>query len=232
MTRNPLRSVFRTTLAAVAALVVLRVTGSVVLGFRDYFPANFGSDFLRGRESYFFGPYQSAFYTHILSGPLALVFGLVLLSDRFRTWSPTAHRVLGRIQGLNVLFVVCPSGLWMAWYAATGPIAAVSFALLAIATGACTALGWRAAVRGQYGLHKRWMNRSFVLLCSAVVLRVAGGLGTVLEVESPWYDQIASWACWTVPLAALEVKGIWRFARGRRPSRPGAVQPPVTASTQ
>lgn len=218
-------------LAALAALVVLRVTAAVVLSFRDYFPANFDSDFLRGRERYFSGPYQAAFYTHILSGPLSLIVGLILVNDRLRSWSPRTHRLLGRIQGLDVLFVVCPSGLWMAWYAATGPVAVASFGLLAILTGVCTAMGWRAAIKGQYGLHKRWMNRSFALLCSAVVLRVVGGLGTVLQVQSPWYDQVASWACWIVPLTVLEARGIWRFFRSRQATRPAAARPPGTVST-
>jgi uncharacterized membrane protein len=212
-------------LAGVVALVVLRVTAAVVLGFRSYFPADFDSDFLQGRESYFYGPYQGAFYTHILSGPLSLILGLILLSDRIRTSYPAAHRMLGRVQGVDVLFVVCPSGLWMAWYAASGPVAAASFGLLAIVTAACTAMGWRAAVSGQYGLHKRWMNRSFVLLCSAVVLRVVGGLGAVLQVQASWYDPAASWACWMIPLVAFEAKGIWRFARSRRALGPVMADP-------
>ena len=36
-----------------AALLVTKITASVVLDYRDYFPANFDSDFLRGREAYF-----------------------------------------------------------------------------------------------------------------------------------------------------------------------------------
>jgi hypothetical protein len=48
------------------------------------------------------------------------------------------------------------------------------------------------------------MARSFVLLCSAVVLRVAGGLATVAGVQSEWFDPVASWACWLLPLTAYE----------------------------
>jgi hypothetical protein len=139
--------------------------------------------------------------------------------------------MLGRVQGVDVLLVVCPSGLWMAWYAASGPMAAASFGLLAIVTAACTAMGWRTAVAGQYGLHKRWMNRSYVLLCSAVVLRVVGGLGTVLQVQATWYDSVASWACWVIPLAVFEAKAFWRFVRSRRAPRPVIAGSPGTAPT-
>ena len=67
-----------------AVLLVCKTTVSVLLGFRDYFPPDFRSDFLLGRRTYFFGPYQWAFYAHIISGPITLVTGMVLISDSAR----------------------------------------------------------------------------------------------------------------------------------------------------
>ena len=205
----------RRALVVVVALLICKVTVAVMLGYSKYFPPNFQSDFLQGREGYFFGMYQWAFYPHIASGPAALFLGMLLISERFRLRFPTWHRRLGRVHVLNVLFVVSPSGLWMAYYTSTGTIAAISFAILAVATATCSALGWRAAVRRQFAIHRRWMTRSFVLLGSAVVLRIFGGLGTVLEVRSPWFDPVASWASWLVPLILLELSRLklWRTIR-------------------
>lgn len=186
------------------ALLILKVTAAVVWNDRNYLPPNFSSDFLRGRESYFWSGYHWPFYTHIASGPLSLLLGLILLSKTFRLRFPEWHRRLGRAQGLCVLLLVAPSGLAMAWYAQPGPIAALSFATLALATAACVALGWRAAVRRRFADHQRWMTRTFVLLCSAVALRVLGGLATVTGITAPWFDPAAAWACWLVPLAAYE----------------------------
>jgi uncharacterized membrane protein YozB (DUF420 family) len=90
----------------------------------------------------------------------------------------------------------------MAWYAATGTIAAIGFAALSVATGICAAKGWHAAIRRQFDQHRRWMLRCFVLLCSAVVLRVIGGLADVLGTE--WTYPIAAWSSWFVPLVLLE----------------------------
>lgn len=59
-----------------AYLLVCKTIVSVLFTFRDYFPPNFRSDFLLGRNEYFFGAYQWAFYTHIISGPFALFSGL------------------------------------------------------------------------------------------------------------------------------------------------------------
>jgi hypothetical protein len=54
--------------------------------------------------------------------------------------------------------------------------------------------------------HRRWMWRTFVLLCSAVVLRILGGLATVLELDAEWLYPLSTWACWLVPLLVLEIR--------------------------
>ena len=113
---------------------MLKVTAAVVLKYVEYVPPDFNSDFLQGRDAYFAGSYQWAFYTHIASSPVSLVLGLVLLSERFRRNFPSGHRLLGRVQVLGVLFLVVPSGLWMSYRSQAGTIAGLGFAALAVAT--------------------------------------------------------------------------------------------------
>jgi hypothetical protein len=194
----------RRLLTLLAALLICKVTASVVIEYRRYFPPDFESDFLRGREAYFWGAYQWAFFAHLISGPASLLLGMILLSDRFRRSVPTWHRRLGRVQVACVLLLVTPSGLWMAPYAATGAAAAVGLSSLAIATAGCVILGWRAAAARRFADHRRWMSRTFILLCSAVVLRVIGGLATVAQFDAPWLYPLSIWASWLVPLAILE----------------------------
>jgi hypothetical protein len=185
-----------------AYLLVCQTTASVLLAFSEYFPPNFRSDFLLGRQTYFFGPYQWAFYVHILSGPFTLISGLVLISDSVRRRFPALHRQLGRVQLTCVLFLVTPSGLWLAWYAATGQVAAAGFATLAILTAFCAAMGWTTALQRRFDQHRLWMLRCYALLCSAVVLRVIGGLSDVLGAE--WTYPFAAWLSWLLPLLVLE----------------------------
>lgn len=195
----------RRALTIAVGILIVKVTAGVLLGYANYFPPNFASDFLQGREHYFFGSYQWAFYPHIAAGPVTLLLGLLLVSDKFRARFPIWHRRLGHFQVVCVLFVLAPSGLWMAHDTATGTIAAISFAILAVMTGTCAALGWRAAITKRFNEHRRWMWRCFLLLCSAVVLRVLGGLGTVLDVKSLWFDPVASWLSWLIPLLTFEL---------------------------
>ena len=139
-------------------------------------------------------------------GPVSLILGLVLIVERSRARFPTWHRYLGRIQVACVLLLVTPSGLWMARYAAAGPIAGLGLATLAIATAVCVALGARAAMTRRFSDHRRWMWRCYLLLCSAVVLRLMGGLAIVTGVTAWWVDPLANWMCWLVPLAAFELR--------------------------
>jgi hypothetical protein len=191
-------------LAMLAAALIAKVTLDVLIGYRNYFPPNFDADFLLGRQSYFFGPYRWAFYVHLASGPASLLLGTVLVSERFRNFAPRWHRRLGRIQAANVLLLLVPSGLWMAFYAATGAIAGMGLAALSIATAVCIALGWRAAMQRRFADHRLWMSRTFVLLCSAVVIRMIGGLATVTQFDALWLYPLSCWASWLVPLAAFE----------------------------
>jgi hypothetical protein len=186
------------------------VTFSVIVGYRNYFPPNFHADFLRGRQAYFFGAYRWAFYAHLISGPASLIFGLILANEEFGIRFPRWHRSLGKVQAVVVLILLLPSGLWMARYAQTGIVATIGFSALAITTGACVIFGWRAAVNRRFFEHRLWMLRCFVLLCSAVVLRVIGGLVTVTGVGDAWGYPLASWASWLGPLAVFELVRVVR----------------------
>ncbi len=194
-------------LLLLAVVLILKVTVSVVLGYRDYIPPNFDNDFLSGRQSYFAGAYQWAFYAHIVSGPASLILGLILISERFRMRFPKWHRSMGKVQAGVVLLLLAPSGLWMAYYAQTGTIAGIGFSLLAIATGMCILAGWRSAVKRRFTEHRRWMLRCYLLLCSAVIVRIIGGLATVATLGDSWIYPLTAWASWLVPLTTFELAG-------------------------
>jgi hypothetical protein len=194
-----------------ASLLIVKVAIGVALGYGDYFPPNFRADFLLGRASYFFGAYSWAFYAHIFAGPVTLLLGLLLLSERFRVRWPRWHRRLGKLQIALVALVLAPSGAWMAWYAQSGMVAGAGFFTLAVAAGASALLGWRAAVRRQFAAHRRWMWRCFLLLCSAVTIRLVGGLTVVTGFDEGWIYPATAWVSWIVPLAAFEAVG-WAFS--------------------
>jgi uncharacterized membrane protein YdjX (TVP38/TMEM64 family) len=129
-----------------------------------------------------------------------------------------------------VLLLLCPSGLWMARYAQTGPVAAVGFSVLAIVTGICVLLGWRYAVKRDFAEHRLWMSRCFLLLCSAVVLRLIGGLVTLTSIGVAWSYPTAAWVSWLAPLIAYELTRAIKRQRIRRAVRIKAAYSPPSAA--
>ena len=61
------------------------------------------------------------------------------------------------------------------------------------------------ARRRRYDRHRAWMLRCYLLICSAVALRLISGAAGLVEVSSPEdVYAVAAWGSWLVPLAAYE----------------------------
>jgi len=198
-------------LRAFFALLILRALGSIVANYSDYFPPDFQSSFLQGREGTFPGTYQWAFYVHIFSGPLVLLNGLVLMTDwviRYRS----LHRFLGWVQTIALLVFMLPSGMVMALRSFGGFGAGLSFMVLSGATGVCAILGVAYARRGKVKQHRQWMVRAYVLICSAVFLRlVSGAAGLVGVTDAERAYVFAAWMSWVLPLMVWEI--VERFTK-------------------
>lgn len=187
-------------------ILILRVLASILANYPDYFPPNFDSLFLQGRETTFTGAYRPAFYVHIFSGPVVLFSGLILLSETFRRRHRSWHRRLGWVQVVVLLVLVLPSSVVMSQHAFGGWPAGLSFLILSAATASCAIIGVFYARRRRYDRHRRWMLRSYVLICSAVFLRLISGTAGLVGVPSPEDAYIfAAWSSWLFPLAAFEI---------------------------
>jgi uncharacterized membrane protein len=203
-------------------VLILRVLVAILSNYPDYFPPDFESLFLQGREATFVGAYRLAFYVHIVSGPVVLLNGLILLSESVRRRRGGLHRALGRVQVVVLLLLVLPSGAVMSRHAFGGWPAGVSFLLLSVATAGCAVAGVVHARRRRYDRHRRWMLRSYVLICSAVALRLMSGAAALVGVPSPEGAYVvAAWASWLLPLAAFEIAE--RLPAKQRPRRPDPV---------
>lgn len=197
--------ILTTVLRWLAIVLILRVLVSILANYPDYFPPDFDSLFLQGREETFVGAYRPAFYVHIFSGPFVLLNGLILLSDYVRRRRAGLHRFLGRLQVIVLLLFVLPSSVVMSRHAFGGWPAGLSFLLLSVATALCAIVGVVYARRRRFDRHRRWMLRGYVLICSAIALRLISGAAGLIGVPSPEAAYvIAAWGSWLLPLAAYE----------------------------
>src|SRR6185503_8453861 len=94
----------------------------------------------------------------------------------------------------------------MSRHAFGGWPAGLSFLLLSMATAGCAIIGVVHARRRRFDRHRRWMLRCYVLICSAVALRLISGTAGLVGVPSPEHAYIiAAWSSWLFPLAAYEI---------------------------
>ena len=211
---TPLRSSRLMAVAAIiASLLLMKVFLGILYQYQWYFPADFNSEFLSGRQGAFHGAYRAAFYVHIIGAPLTLIVGLFLLVSGHRTlefrryrWA-TIHRWAGRVQAVVVLLAVVPSGLVMACQAFAGVIAGLGLAALSLATAGCVSLSIHSVLNGRLHLHRRWSTRTCILLGSPLLLRIMSGVVLVMQLEPHACYGFNAWFSWLIPLGAYE---LWR----------------------
>ncbi|MBA2114672.1 DUF2306 domain-containing protein [Bremerella alba] len=193
-------------------LLLGKVLFSIVAEYVNYFPLNFDAVFLLGREESFRGIYSPAFFVHIIASPIALLLAAYLMLSGKRKSHGTWHRRLGKAQLFLVLGLVAPSGLVMAFWAFTGPIAGVGFGLQAIATAATVVMAARYAMQRNFPVHQRWATHCFLLLVAPLLFRIVAGTLIVTESESFMAYQVNAWLSWIVPMATYEAVR-WRKKR-------------------
>lgn len=188
------------------AVLFFKIFCAVLVEYRWYLPPDFeNSAFLSGRRFTFEGWYRIAFYSHIFSGPVALLLASFLMLTGVRPRFRSFHRVAGRVLVLCTLAFVVPSGLIMAKQAYGGTFGAIGFTLLSIATGLSAIGAAYSAMTKSMRLHRHMATRCFILLVSPLLLRLAGGAAIYLDCESELYYQLNAWFSWILPLGVYEV---------------------------
>jgi hypothetical protein len=196
-----------------AAILFVKIFLAMVYEYRHYFPPDFmAADFLFGRQDHFFGSYRTAFYVHIITGPVSLVLASLLMVSGKRKQLQTVHRRAGRVLFVFVIAGVVPSGLVMSTQSIAGPLAGWGFALHGLATTGCMLMAVKQARRRNFVKHQQWATRCFLLLSAPILLRLASGALIVLELDSDWTYRANAWLSWTLPLLVYEIanqRGVW-----------------------
>ena len=143
------------------------------------------------------------FLVHVAGGVTALALGsfqLVTWRGPRRAW----HRRAGRTY-IAACLAGAVAGFGLAVTSTAGPIAALGFGLLVVAWFGTTFLGWRKAVEGQFGQHRRWMIRSLSLTFAAVTLRLMLPLIPLTGLEFVEGYRAVAFLCWIPNLLLTEL---------------------------
>ncbi|QDV47216.1 hypothetical protein Enr13x_71250 [Stieleria neptunia] len=215
-------SITPTRVAKCVAIGFVFWIGFLILSpFPHYLPPDFEYGFLSNKADYFYrSGYFIGFYLHIAGAPIGLFVGGLQMSRTVRERYPWVHRFAGTVYVTAVLVAAAPGGFIMSMKAFGGWSTTLCFGLLAVATWWSTLIGWRAGRRFDFLRHRNWMLRSYVLLLSAVVLRLGHFALRTLQLTPELTYQIAAWVSWVIPLIALELAlGIYGQPTLRRGDR-------------
>lgn len=175
----------------------------VALYALTYFIPNYQSPFLQHK------PldntlWRVTFWTHVGLGALALALGPFQLSVKRRQRNLNLHRQLGKLYVISIL-VASVCAFYAAFFADTGWIAGLGFAMLALAWFYTTLRAYQTIRQKQVDQHRAWMYRSYAVTLAAVTLRI------ILPVELVLLDlpfslayPIVAWLCWVPNLIVVE----------------------------
>ncbi len=87
---------------------------------QDYLPGGFGLFIAEKGEIGKSMLWRTSLHIHIIGGLLCLFTALPQFSKNLLRHQPAIHRVAGRVYGMSMLFLVCPTGFHIAFYAKGG----------------------------------------------------------------------------------------------------------------
>jgi Predicted membrane protein (DUF2306) len=139
--------------------------------------------------------WNTAFYTHIILGGIALLTGWVQFSAKLRLKYIFAHRTVGKIYIVAVLFSSIAS-IGLGFFATGGFIPSAGFICLGIVWFTATLLAYLKIKNGQTEQHRRFMIYSYAACFAAVTLRLWLPLLGMLFGDFIIAYSIVAWLCW------------------------------------
>jgi uncharacterized membrane protein len=160
------------------------------------------------------------FWTHALAASAALGLMPFQFWKGLRLRRRALHRWIGRAYVLAIAAGGL-SGLYMSFFAITGPVAGAGFFALALAWLTTTWIAYSSARARDIPRHQRWMIRSAALTFAAVTLRLYLVSSQVTGLPFELSYTIIAWACWVPNLIVVE---LW-LQRRNPPGSPAGLSP-------
>tara|TARA_R110002020_G_scaffold474793_2_gene707462 strand:- start:2714 stop:3343 length:630 start_codon:yes stop_codon:yes gene_type:complete len=140
--------------------------------------------------------WNTAFYTHIILGGLALLIGWAQFPKAFRDRNRKLHKKTGMAY-VTFVFFSSLTGIYIGLFASGGVVSIIGFALLGIIWFLTTMMGWLKAKKHDFDAHEDWMILSYAACFAAVTLRI--WLPFLINFHEgeflPAYQMVA-WLCW------------------------------------
>jgi len=185
---------------AILAAALIWFFGKRLHYMTDYSPASYSD---------YFWPRRIGLLLHMSGGAVAISTGLVQLWLGLTGQTRGLHRMLGRIYVCAIVVGVVGAAYLVATVPGHLPYRA-GLGGLATAWTVTTAMAVLAIRRKDIVQHRAWMLRSYTVTFAFVTYRIVadtfgGSFGPPDAQGFTDLDTIMAWACWAVPLLAMEV---------------------------
>jgi hypothetical protein len=139
--------------------------------------------------------WNTAFYTHIIFGGIALLIGWLQFNTALRLRNPSKHRTIGKIYIVSVLSSSLAS-IGLGFFATGGFITSTGFICLGIIWFSTTLLAYLKIRKMQVEQHRRLMIYSYAACFAAVTLRIWLPLLVIIFEDFIVAYSIVAWLCW------------------------------------
>ena len=130
-----------------------------------------------------------SFYTHLPAGILCLLSPFISFTKRFVSNGLKLHQIVGKIYVQVTLYIVCPTGMYLALYAKGGLITQIGFIAQGFLLGWFTWQGYRAIQQRNTTAHFHFMIRSYAVAAVVLTFRIFHILFFIWKI--PYQDNYA-----------------------------------------
>lgn len=171
----------------------------------NYFDFTHRSGYLIGRPSESMIFFQFSVIAHLISASFLLLLTTFLIFFRIEKKWPRLHRFLGKTSVIIGLLILVPTGFYLSYHAMGGALGKILFFCLSFLTLLSLFNGYRTAINKSFDLHKRWMIRFYILLTSALWLRLNMFLLFLAFGQGEWQYLLAVILSWVPQLLFFEL---------------------------
>lgn len=144
------------------------------------------------------------FYTHIISGGLALLIGWIQFSSKMRSRNILLHKRVGKLY-LIAVFLSSIAGIYIGFYATGGIISSLGFISLGIIWFCTTLMAYLHIRNKQIEKHQKMMIYSYAACFAAVTLRIWLPILIMIFGDFNKAYVIVAWLCWVPNLLVAKL---------------------------
>lgn len=169
-----------------------------------YFDFADHSGYLNGRTTNLLF-FRFSVIIHLISASVLLMTTTALIFFRLELKWPRLHRTLGKVSLVIGLLFLVPTGLHLSYHSMGGILGKIIFYSLSLLTFLSLLYGYYSAIKGSFDQHKRWMTRFYILLTSALWLRLNMFILFYFFGTGEWQYLTASFLSWVPQLLIFEM---------------------------